>query len=268
MSAAHTTTALPPPAQSAVEPAPPGLARLTAVELRKATDTLTGKWLLGITALLMLVMTAVAVFVPETTLDEDRGVGQTLTLALSGASLLLPVVAILLVTAEFSQRTALATFALIPSRSRVLAAKVLAVCALTGVALVAAVVLALATAPLARLTTPGADLSLDPALLAGLALGLLLGVLSGFAFGLLLQQSALAIVSYFGVTLLISTLAASVPALFEAANWFDLATATTEFVVGEASLGTRWAQLAATTALWVGVPFGLGWLRLVRREIA
>ena len=43
------------------------------------------------------------------------------------ASVLLPIVPILLMTSEWSQRTALSTFALVPVRERVIGAKLLAV---------------------------------------------------------------------------------------------------------------------------------------------
>ena len=69
--------------------------------------------------------------------------------------LLLPVLGILLVTSEWSQRTALVSFTLMPVRGRVLLAKVLA-SLLAGLAAIAltVVVAVLATLP-AEPTTPG-----------------------------------------------------------------------------------------------------------------
>ena len=59
-------------------------------------------------------------------------------------TLLLPIVGILLVTSEWSQRTAQVTFTLVPRRGRVLAAKVSASVVLALVAFALALVLAVA----------------------------------------------------------------------------------------------------------------------------
>ena len=66
--------------------------------------------------------------------------------------MLLPIVGLLLVTSEWSQRTALTTFTLVPERSRVIvAAKLLAGCALA----LAAVALCLALAAVGNLIAGG-----------------------------------------------------------------------------------------------------------------
>jgi len=73
----------------------PGLARLTAVELRKMTDTRAGFWLLaGVVAL-----TAVAVVLLLIVGDEaDKTFENVLALAVQPAAMLLPIVGILLVS--------------------------------------------------------------------------------------------------------------------------------------------------------------------------
>jgi hypothetical protein len=85
----------------------PGLGRLTLVELRKMTDTRAGFWLqLAIVAL--TVITVVALML--TGEDEDKTFEVALSLAIQPASILGPVVGVLLVSSEWSQRTAQITF--------------------------------------------------------------------------------------------------------------------------------------------------------------
>jgi ABC-2 type transport system permease protein len=100
----------------------PSLSRLTAVELRKMTDTRAGFWLQLAVVALTVVVIAVDVLFGNT---EDQRLREVLSLAVAPASILLPIVGILLVTSEWSQRTAMITFALVPRRPRVLAAKLL-----------------------------------------------------------------------------------------------------------------------------------------------
>jgi hypothetical protein len=101
----------------------PGLARLTAVELRKMVDTRAGFWLQLAVAVLTVALVVVVCAVGHA---RDQTLREMLSLALQPASVLLPIVGILLVSSEWSQRTAPITFALVPGRSRVVAAKVLA----------------------------------------------------------------------------------------------------------------------------------------------
>ena len=111
---------------------PPSLARLARVELRKSYDTRAGFWLLLVIALTSVAVVALQMYfsdAPTMTFAEYFTATQMPT------SVLLPVLGILLVTSEWSQKTAMGTFVLVPVRSRVLTAKLLAgtVLALLGV---------------------------------------------------------------------------------------------------------------------------------------
>ena len=66
----------------------------------------------------------------------DHTFQSVLDVGLQPAAVLLPVLGILLVTSEWSQRTGLITFALVPVRSRVLGAKLAASLVVSVVALV------------------------------------------------------------------------------------------------------------------------------------
>ena len=94
----------------------PGLARLVAVELRKMVNTLAGLWL----QITMVALTA-AVVIARRVFGEgaDHTFAGVLDVGLQPAAVLLPVTGILLVTSEWSQRTGMITFTLVPVRSRV-----------------------------------------------------------------------------------------------------------------------------------------------------
>jgi ABC-type transport system involved in multi-copper enzyme maturation permease subunit len=101
----------------------PGLARLTKVELRKMVDTRSGFWLL----LAVVGLTLLAVLITALAGHEDgKTFSHILSNGLAPAGILLPVIGILLVSSEWSQRTALVSFALVPGRSRLIVAKALA----------------------------------------------------------------------------------------------------------------------------------------------
>ena len=101
----------------------PGLGRLVAVELRKMVNTRAGFWL----QVAMVAITVVVVAVRSVVGDAaDHTFASVLGVAVQPAAALLPVVGVLLVTSEWSQRTGMITFALVPVRSRVLVAKLVA----------------------------------------------------------------------------------------------------------------------------------------------
>src|SRR4051812_1770426 len=101
----------------------PGLAGLVAVELRKMVNTRAGLGLQVAT----VVITAVAVIVRLVVGDAaDHTFAAVLDVGVRPAAVLLPIAGILLVTSEWSQRTGMITFTLVPVRSRVLGAKLIA----------------------------------------------------------------------------------------------------------------------------------------------
>ena len=98
--------------------------RLLRVELRKLVDTRAGFWLLAAIGIITVAVVVVFLFVADPAqLTFMNFVGATAT----PQSLLLPVLGILAVTAEWTQRTGLVTFTLEPSRTRVAVAKLVAV---------------------------------------------------------------------------------------------------------------------------------------------
>ena len=174
-------------------------------------DTRAGFWL----QVAMVALTVVVVVVPRA--SRRRGGphvrSSILDAGLQPAAVLLPVVGILLVTSEWSQRTGLITFALVPVRSRVLGAKLLASVVLSTVALALCVVVAVVATAVAA---PGLEdtWSLPVALMGQLVVSLGTGMVSGVAFGAALLASAPAIVLYFALPIgwaIVGRLAGSTP---------------------------------------------------------
>ncbi|MEV4640888.1 ABC transporter permease [Actinoplanes sp. NPDC049548] len=239
-------------------------ARLTQVELRKLADTRAGLWLLVVIG---LASAATAVIMITAVPDAEQTYHGLLSFGLLPASVLLPVLGILSMTSEWSQRTALGTFTLTPARGRVIAAK-LAATVLIAIAATAAAALLSAAANLVVLGTGGdGSWHITAEQVARLLLNQVLFVLMGSAFGALLMNSPLAIVLYFAIPTAWSALGAMVKWLGKAAEWLDIN--ITAAPLSEPSMAAgQWARLAAACALWVGLPLVLGTIRVLRREIS
>jgi ABC-type transport system involved in multi-copper enzyme maturation permease subunit len=249
------------PAASAGRDRRPGLTRLTKVELRKMVDTRSGFWLqLAVAALTVLAVVITVLWGNE----GDKNFIQILSNALQPAGILLPVVGILLVSSEWSQRTALISFALVPERARLIVAKALAGIVLALVATVMALVIAALGTAL---------VSTDAPHVWSLPLGLLLqdfvyvvtAMIIGIGFGLALQSSAPGIVLYFALPVAFAALG-SIHALSGAIHWLNTAEAL-EPLTTEVMSGHQWAQGLVALALWIGVPFAVGLWRLTQRDV-
>jgi ABC-type transport system involved in multi-copper enzyme maturation permease subunit len=232
-------------------------ARLTAVELRKATDTRAGFWLQVATAGITLAAVVILLIVGE---RPDRALDQVLALAVQPAGVLLPIVGILLVSSEWSQRTALITFTLVPRRARVLVAKAAAGTLIALAATVASLALSAFGVAVA-----GGELTLSAGLLGQMTVYTVTAMLIGVGFGAMLQSSAPAIVLSFAAPLAFTALGA-IPALEGVAHWVDQSRSLAP-LTDELLSATQWAQAGTTLALWLGVPLAIGAWRLVRGEI-
>jgi ABC-type transport system involved in multi-copper enzyme maturation permease subunit len=237
-----------------------GLARLTVVELRKLADTRAGLWLLIIIGLAVV---ATAVIQLLTADAADQSFNNFLQFALLPTSVLLPVLGILSMTGEWSQRTALTTFTLVPERGRVIAAKLLA-----GVLIaLAASAVGFGVAATATLIAGGHGWTMTAAVAGQTVLGQVLYVLMGLGFGALLMNSPLALVTYFALPLVWSILGATIKGLRHVTPWLDMSVASGP-LGAPGMTSTDWAHLATAAGLWVVVPLVLGTLRALRREVA
>lgn len=242
------------------------MSRLVKVELRKMVDTRAGFWLfvsMGIAA--AIIMVAMLIFAEP----EDLTFGGMFGVMNIPTGFLLPVVAILLVTSEWSQRTGLLTFTLEPRRSRVVIAKLA-----TGVvAAVAAVTAALAFGALGAvlagvLRDGGGGWDMTWMGIGNASLLQFLALLQGFAFAMLIMNSAAAIVLYFVLPTVWSIVGSIVPWLQENIQpWADFWTAQASLQSGTAPSGEEWAKLAVSGTIWVLIPLVAGVWRLLRSEV-
>lgn len=247
----------------------PPLARLVRVELRKMVDTRSGFWmLLGIGALAVIATVAAILFAPD----------DSLTYALFTAaiglpmSVILPVLTILAVTSEWSQRSGLTTFTLVPHRGRVIRAKALAALVVGA----GSTALALAVGALGNVVgsaLAGVDTSWDVSVtdVPQLLLGNLMGMAIGFTLGVVLRASAAAIVGYFVVSFVLSgvfELLALVQESFrDLQPWVDWNITQIALFDGVTTTGQAWARLGCTTTIWIALPLLVGLRRLRHSEV-
>ncbi len=240
--------------------------RLVEVEFAKMFDTRSGVWLLrsiAITALLASV--AVTLWAPDEALTYDT-YGTAVGVPMS---VILPIIALLSVTSEWSQRTGLATFTFVPRRGRVIAAKLL--CTVTiGVVgiLVAFGIAAVGNVMGSSLNGVTTVWDLSVAQLAMIVLGTVLNMLIGFMLGVLLRNSAGAIVAYFVyqfvMTGLTEILAATQQWFFDIRPWVDF-NYSQGMLFETVPDADHWAQLATSGSVWLAIPLLVG-LRLVLRS--
>lgn len=238
------------------------LARLVRVELRKLADTRSGKWLLIAIALITLIMVGVYFATAE---PSERTFFNFMAATNGPQGFLLPVLGILLITSEWSQRTGLVTFTLMPVRSRVLLAKVMAGLIAGGAAIMLSVVLACLATLLGGADSAWAQFGFDDFGKFGILQAT--GVLQGLAFGLLFLNSSPAIVAYFVLPTALNILAALWKPLAETQPWIDLWTSQQPLFMGVDLTATQWAQIATSTAIWMILPFLLGLTRVLRAEV-
>lgn len=264
----------PAPAADAQHPAVASipLTTLVKIELRKMVDTRAGRWLLGILAFITLAVLLLVVLTSSGGADsETMTFGDLLAISQLPASFLLAVLGILAATGEFSQRTALTTFSIVPSRGRVIAGKVAAGVLLALGALVIALV-ASALALLLATVVKDYPTSWGGASISGIleiALFSVLSVQLGIAFGLALLNSPIAIVTWLilpqvwaGLTLTIDGLADVQPWIDTSESWSRLIDPTAPSMTGEV-----WGQVVVTSLLWIGIPMAIGTWRVMRKEI-
>jgi hypothetical protein len=180
--------------------------------------------------------------------------------AIATASLLPPVIAVLLVTSEWSQRTGLITFTLVPARGRVVAAKLVAAFGLA----VAVSLFCLLVALIGAATASGEGLEL-----ADVGRGFLyqaISVIIGVGIGLVVMNSPAAIVLYFLGPLLMATVGAISDSLNDVMSWLDQSVMESLVDLPDLS-GEEWQKVAVTFAFWALLPLAAGMLRLRRGDI-
>jgi ABC-type transport system involved in multi-copper enzyme maturation permease subunit len=238
-------------------------ARVLHVELRKQVDTRAGRWLL----VAIGAVTAVVLAISLLTEGDDRSFEFFLKGTIAPQAALLPVLGILAVTSEWSQRTGLVTFTLEPRRSRVAWAKLGSALLLGAAALVLGVLLA-AVAHQASVTFRGTESAwgIDGLTALGTALVLLLSVAQGVGFGMLLRNTPAAIVVYTALPTAWAVLGGLLEQVRTAARWLDLGQTTRPLFHGPVT-AEQWSQLGVSVLVWVALPLAVGLWRLSRADV-
>ncbi|MFC7726956.1 ABC transporter permease [Nocardioides sp. GCM10028917] len=243
---------------------------MTRVELRKMFNTRSGFWLIASIAISAVLATAgVILWAPDNQLTYS-----TFATAIRfPVVVILPLIAILSVTSEWSQRTGLTTFTLVPHRGRIISAK-----AVSSVLIaVGAMVLTFAVGAIGNLASAavtGTALVWDVTWTQCLyyVLGMILSLLIGFMLGVLIRSSTGAIVAYFVLTFVLPTIFGL---LAESQQWFrglqpwvDVQFAQSGlFVFDQALTGEQWANIAVTGLTWLLIPLAIGLAFVVRAEV-
>lgn len=263
-----TTLASPMPMDLSATPHSP-MSRLTKVEFRKALDTRAGRWVTGIIVVLVLIVVTIYALVAP---DLEKDFMDFLSIAGFVLGYFMPILIIMLVTSEASQRNGLVTFSLEPRRPRIIVAKLLAGLLLAAGVMVLAACMAVIGTLIGIASGASPDWAIEGKLaFNGFVLANLIGVLVGFAIATLLMNTAGAIVTYFAYTLILPTAIGILSALSEGfeklAPWIDFNTAQIPLFEGDyVPSSEEWAQLAVTGTIWLVIPLALGIWRLLRIE--
>src|SRR6195952_3738942 len=240
--------------------------RLVRVQLRKMFNSRSGLWMLVSIGVLSPVSAgSLLVF----GLDSDVTYQNFVRASGFPMTVILPMIAILAVTSEWSQRSGITTFTLVPGRGRVIGAKGIAtllVC-LDSMAVSFAVG---ALGNVAGSALAGVDTVWDISLSMApqMVLGDLVGMAIGFTLGVVLRNSAAAIVGYFVISFVmpgVLVLLAQVRPWFEDLQpWIDWNKTQVVLFDGATNTGKEWAMLGSTTMIWIVIPLVVGLLSLRR----
>lgn len=259
-----SATTAPPPGTLDVSQTPRvPLSRLIKVELRKMIDTRAGQWLLGI--IVFATLAAVIIFGLAAP-DDERTFFNFAAFTGTPQGFLLPVMAILLITQEWGQRTAMVTFTLEPHRSRILTAKVVGALLIGVAAYAIALVFAVLATTIFGGSDPWGDFTFAD---SGVFFFLqALGILQGLAFGLVFLNSATAIVLFFVLPTIFGILGEAWASFRDIAPWVDFGTAQVPLFDGASGVtGEEWTQILVTMVIWVFVPLLGGGYRMLRSEL-
>src|SRR5215207_2903789 len=244
------------------------LQRLVKVELRKMFDTRSGFWLIASIGIIALIATIGVILLAS---DEEMKYGNFGAAVGAPMTILLPVMAILSVTGEWSQRTGLITFTLAPHRAQVISAKAIAAVIVGAVS----VILALAIGAVGNVVgsaIAGVDTKWDVTFNSAslIVLANVLGLLIGFMLGVLIRNSAGAIVGYFVYSLLLPTL---FEVLSATQDWFKDIRPWIDFNFAQGKLfdapmsGEEWANLGVSALIWLVLPMTVGIWAVLRSEV-
>jgi ABC-2 type transport system permease protein len=249
-------------------PAPIPFSRLLSVETIKMFNTRAGFWLMvSIAATAVIATGAVIAFAPDSAITYDNfgaAIGVPMTL-------LLPVMAILSVTSEWSQRSGLTTFTLVPNRGRVILAKMVVAMVIGAVSIGVALAIG-ALGNVLGSTIAGVDTVWDISgnQIVMLVFANVLNLLIGFMLGVLIRNSPGAIVGFVVYSFVLPTLSLLLGNFQDwwkdSRPWLDFNWAQGELYDGHLT-ATEWAQLGTSGLIWLIVPLAVGLVMVMRSEV-
>lgn len=257
------------------QPKPAAFGRVVAVEFRKFFHTTSLRCIVWVCLGLMVVV-AVGLGLGYTTVFHDAETGQSVyapwlavaTVIRLMVQLIFPALIMLPVTSEWTTRSVMTTFTLVPRRGMVVGAKAVVATAVTliGYGLIAGT--ALLTTWIARLAN---DISLDGMWADWGEVGCeftvwILTMASAFAIALLVHNGALGIAIVIGAPMLLQILSQLGESILKITEWVNLQTSAALAFQGE-DADEIWKLIVAAT-FWVVLPLVFGTLRTLRREAA
>jgi ABC-type transport system involved in multi-copper enzyme maturation permease subunit len=244
--------------------------RLFQVELRKSVDTRAGRWLIGVTVGVALLAEVIYLIVAVNK-DLDGSYGSFVAASAFVSSFLLPILGIMVVSSEWSQRTAMTTFALEPRRMRIVWAKMLAGVSLTAFVLAFALVVGLVFVLLFSVFQGNSpDWTFGWSGFAGFVMNQTFSMLGGFALAALLLNTPAAIVVYVAYKYVLPGLLALGAALMA---WFNSLQPWIDFQAAQSELydmpltAAQWWHLLVSGLIWLVVPLVIGLWRISRAEV-
>jgi ABC-2 type transport system permease protein len=244
------------------------LSRVVRVELRKMFDTRSGFWLIASIGIFGLIATIATIAFAS---DDDLTYYNFAAAIGFPITVILPMIALLSITSEWSQRSGLTTFTYVPSRRRVVMAKTWS----AVIVAIASMLFAFAVGAVGNVLgstiagTPTVwDLSVAHA--TTIVLGNMVSLSIGVMLGMLLRSSAGGLVTYFVLVLVVPNLtgllAANQSWFKDLQPWVDLPFAQTPLFEGM-NTGADWAHVATSFTLWIVIPGYFGLRRVMRSEV-
>jgi len=245
--------------------------RLLRVEFRKSWDTRASFWLLFCIGAIVLAAELIAAIVTGVQNVDDVRFGTFATVAGFISQLLLPVLGIMLVTSEWSQRSAMVTFSMEPRRSMVVQAKMVVGLVWTALTVLFALAMGAVFNLLYAAIAGHIDWSGGTGI-TGFIITQTIAMLLGFALAALLLNTPAAIVIYFAYLFALPTILAIGSALMDwfksFAEWINFGEAQSHLYDGFWNMsGDEWGKLIVSGCIWFALPLAIGLRRILRAEV-
>lgn len=235
--------------------------KLVDIEIRKTVNSRGGFWFAIFIAVGLVALLLGQIFGGG---EADQTVAQYYSSGATYLGVFLPIVALLLVSTEWSQRTAMTTLAQQPRRVELIISKLTASLVI-GVAACAQMILLVLALGFVAANDSADAMSLDAQVVGQSILMVLLATASGFAFGAAFLKSAPAIVGYLLIPAVVAVLG-TIGAIVDAVKWIDIGASSTA-AVDHVMTSSEWKYFLVSSIAWIVVPLAVGWWRVMRDEV-